>query len=419
MFTYNVIYNAAASLKVSTQEATIYSFSKYDPRIGVYPVQGSVIDVSGKLIYNERIDNALKQVLNNQISTYIINPFILTTIENNTPVFYKTHSWNIDSETAFKETLIGADVPLDGNGMINNSIFIVLNNEDTFGGYIYKYGADITSRVWGIEDYCKSILAMYEPVTDTVFEYSELDSDNVIIDGSIFTIIVHDTVSYENKIYTYNYSTYGASSISLKVEYDISNDSRHILIIISDGDNSPTAKLPINATEIITILTYNGKGYSLENLQARRLRYTPPDEANNIPSTWIIGSCLVHLPPLNKLGYLFSNTLTPWFDLKLSTITMDKLIITYTITKAIPMLALYKYTEPHMIYSGDIINSNESKLIDIIDNHDGHKYTDLQINSWHGITLVNTKYFIELDIRTSYFAEYDYYEAFDLTLEFS
>ncbi len=413
---YNVIYNAPTSLKVSTQEATIYSFSKYDPRLGVYPVQGSVIDISGKLIYKERLDTTLKTVLNNHIYSYTINPFTLTVIGESEnvpePGSYKTRSWNIDSEDAFKETLRGAG--MENTDKLDNSIFIQLNTDDTFGGYTYKYSADITSRVWGIEDYCRSIFAIYEPVTDSIFDHNTLSSDDGTIAGRFFTVLVHDTVSSENQFYTYDYGTY-----SNAIKVSISDGS---LTMTNDTNSPPFAEISINTTDVITILTYNGNGYSLENLQAKRIygETTQPSSPNtSAVTTWFIGPCLVHLPPLNKLGYLFSNTLTPWFDLQLSTITMDKLIITYTITKAIPMMALYKYTEPHMIYSGDIINGNESKLISIMDEHDGHKYTDLQINSWRGITLINTRYFIELDIRTNYFAEYDYYDAFDLTLEFS
>lgn len=420
--TYNVIYTAPTSLKVSTQEATLYGFSKYDQRYGIYPVQGKIIDISGNLIYSENTEVNGREILNNQINTYTLNSFTVYAMDSTTYTPYKTHSWDTDSDGAFKDTLTDAGITVPNTGL-TNSIFIVLNSEDTFGGYMYKYDTNLTSRIWGVEDYYRSIFAVYEPVTDSVFEYSKL-VDNSDINGSIFTVLVHDTLLSENRIYTYNYKTYDynttdVSNLVLSIDEDASNNGYKLTIKGNVSDN-PSAEIPINITDVITILTYNGDGYSLENLQAKRLRYMNPSISTNPTElSWCIGSCLVHLPPLNKLGYLFSNTVTPWFDLKLSTVIMDRVFTTYTITKSIPMLSLYKYTQPVMIYDGDIINNNESKLINITDEHKGYKHTDLQISSWHGITVINTQYFIELDIRTNYFAEYDYYNAFDLTLEFS
>lgn len=418
--TYNVIYIAPTSLKVSAQEATLYSFSKYDQRYGIYPIQGKIIDISGNLIYSENTEVNGREILNNQINTYTLNTFTLYTINGNTYTPYKTRSWDIGSEAAFKDTLTDAGIT---GYPLANSIFIVLNSEDTFGGYMYKHDTNLTSRIWGIEDYYRSIFAVYEPVTDSVFGYYPLSRNRNIL-GSIFTVLVHDTLLSENRMYTYNYKTYeknviGTWVLVLSIDKDASNNGYKLTVTNGTSDN-PLAEILINTTDIITILAYTGEGYSLANLQAKRLRYTEQQNGGTeTTGSWEIGSCLVHLPPLNKLGYLFSNTATPWFDLKLSTVTMNGAITTYTIMKTIPMLSLYKYTQPVMIYGGDIINNNESKLINIVDEHKGYKYTDLQMSSWHGITIINTQYFIELDIRTNYFAEYDYYSAFDLTLEFS
>ena len=423
--TYNVIYKYTIPPSVAAQEATLYSFFKYDPLSGIYPVQENLIDISGNLIYKENIDNAVRRVLNGQINTYNINPFTLTMVEDGTPVSYKTHSWDIASEDAFRETIRKAGINLGADDKLDSSIFIVLNAEDALEGYAYKYNADLTGRIWGIEDYYRSIFTVYESVTDSVFKYSSLDTvhgyPGISFTDPIFTIFIYDPISSENRIYTYNYSIYDdIAYFGLKF-----NNDRWLDVdgYTDDGNRYPYARdeIDIRTTDIITVLTYNDKGYSLENLQAKRIRYTKHlGSESGMTGSWHVGPCLVHLPPLNKVGCLFSNTLTPWFDLRLSTVPMDKrLIIAYTINKGIPMLSLYKYTQPVMMYDGDIINGDEFKLINITDKHKGYKHTDLQISSWNGITILNTLYFVELDIRTNYFAEYEYYDPFNLTLEFS
>lgn len=408
--TYNVIYNCAPSLKVSTQEAMLYTFSKHDPRNGIYPVQGSLIDISGRLVYYEHIDASGRELLNNQINTYTVTPFTLAEVNNDEIYYYKTHSWNIENTESFKTTLSDANMNVPNSGL-QRSLFIVLNQDDTFGGYMYKYNTTITSRIWGIEDYCRSIFAIYEPVTDSVFEYTALNNGNGRISGSTITILIHDTLVSESRIYTYNYSKNGVTNIELNIDGNTLTINGYN---VSSSDTSiTTTELPINTTDVITVLTYNGKGYSLENLQARRLHYLEDSLA------WIIGPCLIHLPPLNKLGYLFSNTITPWFNLKLGTIMMDMVIHTYTITKTISMLSLYKYVQPIMIYNDTIINTDNSKLVNITNDSGNYRNIGLQTNSWQGFTVINTQYFIELELRSNYYIEYDYYDAFNLTLEFS
>jgi hypothetical protein len=384
----------------------LYTFSRHDPRNGIYPVQGNLIDISGKLVYYERIDTSGRELLNNQISTYTVTPFTLADVTDADIDYYKTRSWNTENTEAFKTTLRDANINIPNTGL-QRSLFIVLNQDDTFKGYMYKYNAIITSRIWGIEDYCRSVFAIYEPVTDSAFNYTLLTGDNKI-SGSMITILIHDTVTSENRIYTYNYSKYEVTYIELNIDDNILTIEGH-----KDGglEQPVTSEIHINTTDVITVLTYNGKGYSLENLQARRLRYSE--------DTWVIGPCLIHLPSLNKLGYLFSNTITPWFDLKLGTITMDIVIHTYTITKTISMLSLYKYVQPIMIYNDTIINTDNSKLVNITDDNGNYSNIGLQTNSWQGFTVINTQYFIELNLREHYYIEYDYYDAFNLTLEFS
>ena len=423
--TYNVIHTFPTRTN-NTQTATLYTFSKYHAQNYVYPIQEGLIDIDGYLVFMNTVQRVNRTLLNTKSDVYTINPFTLFMLTNGNFQDYRTNSWNTDSEDSFKQTLIDAGINSPNN--LQNSIYIVLNTENPNTGYVYNYSADLTERLWNIDDYYRSVFAVYDPVTDEVFARTTLNdgtnggTKNDTINGAIFTILVHDTITNENAIYTYNFNINGCTGIQVDVQ---TNNDTQLNIIGTYGNppststDSPTEIIPITTNSIITILTLKDKsaGFSLSNIESRRLIYS--DSVNNGNSAWTIGPCLLHLPPLNKLGYLFADTITPWFDLKLRTINMDRMFIPYSITKAIPMLTLYSYTKPMMIVDGELINGNSTKLINIVDSKSRINRSGLLLDEWRSVTTINTTNFIELDLREEYAAVYDYYHAFELTLEFS
>ena len=411
--TYNVIYTFPTHTN-NTKSATLYTFSKYHAQNYVYPIQEGLIDIDGYLVFMNTVQRVNRALLNTKSDVYAINPLTLFKFNGTELQEYHTNSWNTDSELLFKETLNGAGI--DTSGSLTNSIYVVLNSENQNTGYVYNYSADLTERLWNIDDYYRSVFAIYDPVTDEVFTHDTLgNGNNENINGAIFTVLVHDTTTNENTFYTYNFDANGCMGIRVNITTDADSDQ---LTVTGTYDTTtttppPTVNIPITTDSIITILTLIDKSvtFSLSNLESRRLIYNG--------TTWTIGPCLLHLPPLNKLGYLFADTITPWFDLKLRTINMDRMFIPYSITKAIPMLTLYSYTKPMMIVDGELINGNSSKLINIVDSKSHINRSGLLLDEWRSVTTINTTNFIELDLRETYAAVYDYYHAFELTLEFS